>query len=207
MGRIIGLTGRTFGRWKVRGLSHQVRSMLYWNCTCACGTKRAVFGADLKRGTSISCGCVTIEKAIERNTTHNMHTHPAYRSWVHMKSRCFNAKDDNFYLYGARGITVCDRWANSFDSFWEDMGPTWQKGCSIERSEVNGNYESGNCIWATPKMQANNRRTNKIINTPNGPMNVQSASEIYGISRVTIFSRIRYGWSDEDLVKPIGHRR
>jgi hypothetical protein len=205
---MIDLTGRTFGRWSVVKMSHKdKKSALFWACTCECGTQRAVAAGDLKRGRSLSCGCLTIEKSIARSTKHNMHRHPAYRSWLHMKNRCSNERNDGYYLYGGRGIKVCDKWDSSFEGFWEDMGPTWQKGHSIERKEVNGNYEATNCIWASSKVQANNRRSNRIINTPNGPMNVQLASETFGISRITIFSRIRYGWSEEDLTKPVGHQR
>lgn len=201
---MIDLTGRTFHYWTVTGLSHRAPgSVLYWKCRCQCGTERAVFGGDLKRGTSVSCGCYVVEAAIARLTTHGMTGHPAYQCYMTIKERCLNANNPGFYLYGGRGITISDHWLISFQNFWEDMGPTWKKGLSIERKEVNGDYEPNNCIWATSREQGNNRRTNHIIDTPKGPMNVTMAAEEFGISRVTIFSRLRYGWSGPSLVAPV----
>lgn len=205
---MIDLTGRVFGRWSVIKLSHKdEKSALFWECLCSCGTRRPVFGGDLKRGSSVSCGCHRDELSVARSTTHNLARHPAYRSFIKMKVRCFNKKDGNYYLYGARGITVCERWENSFENFWEDMGPAWQPGLSVERDNVNGNYEPGNCRWATPKEQANNRRSNVIIETPKGRMNIQQAADTFGLTHQTISSRIRYGWDDYELTKPLGYRQ
>lgn len=148
-----------------------------------------------------------VEKAIERNTTHDMTNHPAYRAWVQLKARCFNENTPEYIRYGARGITVCDRWVNSFENFWEDMGPTWRKRFSIERKDTNGNYEPDNCKWATPKEQANNRRSNRIVNTDEGPMTLTMAARKYNLSPLTIQSRIRYGWPERDWLKPVGYRR
>lgn len=201
MGKIIDLTGKRFARWTVLGLSHQVGSMLYWHCVCDCGTERAVFGADLKRGGSVSCGCFAREKR-EQDITHGMTKHPAYRSWVYMKVRCENSERDGYHLYGGRGIRVCEEWKDSFETFWEDMGSTWRKGLTIERIDVNGHYEPSNCRWATRKEQAGNRRTARLIDTPEGKMSVTEAAERFGLKRNTIFARISYGWPEEHLLTP-----
>src|SRR4051812_41466291 len=114
--------------------------MLYWHCVCDCGTKRAVFGADLKRRGSLSCGCLMRELASERAmATHRMSRHPAYRTWIRIKVRCTNPNDDGHHLYGGRGIKVCSRW-ETFEKFWEDMGPSWVRGASIDRIDTNGDY-------------------------------------------------------------------
>lgn len=203
MGQVMDLTGKKFGRWFVKGLSHQKGKMLYWSCVCECGVERAVFGADLKRGGSESCGCLARERRAARATTHDMSHHPAYRAWIQMKSRCMNEANTGYKDYGGRGIKVCERWLD-FDEFWKDMGPTWRKGLSLDRIEVNGHYETGNCRWATPKEQGNNRRTNRLVKCPDGSeRTVTEAAEKFGISRETIFSRIRYGWGDEELFQPI----
>jgi hypothetical protein len=200
--RIIDLTGKRFARWTVNGLSHQVDKMLYWHCVCECGTKRAVFGGDLKRGGSLSCGCLTRERSSARLATHRMTTHPAYSSWKHMKTRCTNHKDRNYRLYGGRGVRLCERWL-SFEKFWEDMGPTWLSGASIDRIDTNGDYAPENCRWATPLQQAGNRRTQRLINTPDGPMSVTEAAKLFGLTRNTIFARIRYGWPEHRLLMPL----
>ena len=201
MAQIIDLTGRRFFRWTVIGLSHQVGKMLYWHCVCDCGTKRAVFGGDLKRGGSKSCGCLMREATIERFTTHGMMRHPAYRSWVYMKVRCENPKTSGYRLYGGRGIKVCKRW-RSFRNFWADMGLTWREGLTLERIDVNGDYEPSNCRWATRKEQAENRRTERLIDTPEGRMSVTKAAERFGLNRGAIFARIRYGWPEQLLLVP-----
>lgn len=203
MGKIIDLTGKKFGRWEVKGISHQKKSMVYWLCVCECGTERAVFGGDLKRSSSVSCGCFMREATIARFTSHDMARHPAYASWKHMKSRCMSPSNDGYKDYGGRGVSVCQEWI-AFEGFWKDMGDTWREGLSIDRyPDVNGNYEPGNCRWATPKEQGNNRRTNVMVKGPNGePMTVTQASEAYGIDRRAVYSRIRYGWPESDWFLP-----
>src|SRR5258708_4325599 len=86
--------------------------------------------------------------------------HPIYNSWRSMKRRCSNPNAANYRYYGGCGVRVCERW-QKFENFLEDMGPTWEKGLSIHRIDPNGNYEAGNCIWATDEEQRNNRRDSK----------------------------------------------
>jgi hypothetical protein len=203
MGKVIDLTGRRFGRLVVQGFSHQIKSRFYWNCVCDCGETRAVWGADLKRAVTESCGCLAKERRRDRMTTHGMARHPAYGTWMHMRRRCEVPEDEGFYLYGARGIRVCEEWNASFEAFWEDMGPTWKRGLTIERLDVNGHYESRNCTWATSKEQANNRRTNRVILTQWGYLTVTEAAERAGLRPNTIYSRIRYGWPERHLLDPV----
>lgn len=201
MGQIIDLIGNVYGRWTVVGMATSVAPIM-WDCICSCGTRRDVFGGDLKRSRSISCGCERDEKSAARLMTHGLAGHPANQTWRHMKNRCENPKNDGFYLYGGRGISVCDKWS-TFEGFWSDMGSTWGPGLSIDRKDTNGNYEVENCKWSTSKEQANNRRTNKFVTIPDGrTMTVAEAAEATGLTYQTLSSRIRYGWTGNDLFKP-----
>jgi len=100
-------------------------------------------------------------KKIGNRTTHGLRQHPLYKTWCNMKQRCNNPNQPKYKNWGGRGIKVCDRWLNSFENFIQDMGERPQ-GTSIDRINVNGNYEPNNCRWATIKEQNNNKRKNTI---------------------------------------------
>lgn len=102
-----------------------------------------------------------------------------------MKSRCKNHKHKSYSCYGGRGISVCDRWLQ-FDNFAEDMLPTYVPGMTLDRIDVDGDYHHGNCKWSTPKEQANNRRSNVLVNTPLGVMTLAMASDAMSVSRTTL---------------------
>jgi hypothetical protein len=196
------LTGKKFGRWTVVSFNEAGKRAKYWHCICDCGTKRSVFGSDLKRGGSLSCGCLKDEASADRLAIHGQSRTVVYRAWQQMHQRCYNSRKRGFELYGGRGIAVTSEW-HDFNAFNRDMGSTWRKGLSLDRIDTDGNYCKGNCRWSTPKEQGNNRRTNRIINTPEGPMNVTQAGERFGINPITIYARIRYGWSEDQLLNPV----
>jgi hypothetical protein len=125
---------------------------------CNCGAVKVVNLASVRAGQSRSCG------QCRRSTLgrkHGMHKAPEYRIWSGIKQRCLNPKGTAFHDYGGRGIRVCERWAASFENFFADMGPRPSPRHSVERREVNGDYEPGNCFWATPDIQARNKRGSK----------------------------------------------
>jgi hypothetical protein len=119
-----------------------------------------------------------------------------------MHQRCYNPNKRGFELYGGRGIAVTSEW-HDFNVFGRDMGATWRKGLSLDRIDTDGNYCKENCKWSTPKEQGNNRRTNRVIQTPNGEMTIAQAGDFFGLSAITIRSRIRYGWPEDQLLKPV----
>jgi hypothetical protein len=131
-----------------------------WRCICDCGAEKTAAVNSLKSGLVQSCGCLLSETARKRKTTHGMYKTPVYQSWDSMIQRCTNPATKKFSDYGGRGIAVCERWL-AFENFYADMGDR-PEGHTLDRINVNGNYEPGNCRWATAKQQSRNKRTTKL---------------------------------------------
>lgn len=148
------LTGKVFGAWVVIGKvdGYEAYGNRNYICVCVCGTERVVWAPNLLRGRSKSCGCQW-----KPQTKHGRHKSPEYEAWHGMKQRCSNPKSYGYKWYGALGISYCEAW-ESFDNFFKDMGPRPSKEFSIDRINPYGNYEPGNCRWASRKAQAANTR-------------------------------------------------
>lgn len=158
------LIGCVFGRLTVieyLGIgNHRWR---YWECLCTCGNKIRLASLFLNSGHTKSCGCLRIESSRKSLTTHGKSNMPEYEVYITMKKRCYNKKHISYKDYGGRGITVCDKWLNSFTEFLSDMGNRPGKHYSIDRINNNGNYTPTNCRWATKKEQNSNTRRNNWI--------------------------------------------
>lgn len=189
MPEIIDLSGKQFGRWTVISLAPRTdKKDIKWVCKCSCGTVREVLSGSLRRGISTSCGCY--QKEI-RSTKPPRKT-PTYNSWDNMIGRCYRPSQPDYKSYGGRGIIVDPRWRSSFDNFFYDMGPR-PEGTTLDRIDVDGNYEPSNCRWTSNKEQQNNKR-NSIRIPYNGEMlTVEEFSNKTGIPEYIIRNRIFKG--------------
>lgn len=199
------ISGQRFGRLlAIRKCGRNSSSEILWLCRCDCGREYIVSGTHLRRGVTRSCGCLKIEMLKERFITHgqshlrNGKPTRTYEAWSSMKSRCFNPKKRHYEYYGARGITVCERWLK-FENFLADMGECPPK-LSIHRINNDGNYEPSNCKWATLKEQGRAKSNNRLL-TINGETKPLIAwAEQYNILKTTLRERLQRGWSAERAV-------
>lgn len=168
---------------------------------CHCGKEFPSRIEGVKGGYTKSCGCL---KYKGNNTTHGMSkTSISYDCWCSMKSRCYNKNDKYYHHYGGRGIIVCEKWRNSFENFLKDIGERPSRKHSIDRINVNGNYEPENCRWATPIEQANNTRSNHFITYKGETKTIANWARSIGLSHEVLRKRLKR-WSIEDaLNKPL----
>ena len=159
---MLNLLGQRFGKLVVKEKGQYTAGTTKWLCVCDCGNEKFVGSQNLRNGSTKSCGCLRKQYLRESRTIHGHTKTRTYRSWTQMKNRCGNPNYINYDSYGGRGIKVCDRW-EKFENFLEDMGER-PVSTSLDRIDVNGNYEPSNCRWATVEEQAQNRRKTRLIN-------------------------------------------
>jgi len=202
--------GSKIGRWSVlEELSKDSHHRRRFRCQCECGLIKVIRADGLHRPGNIGC-CACAKR------THALIDTPEYSSWASMKSRCSNPNDDHWPRYGGVGVTVCQRWIESFEAFLEDMGQRPDNTTLDRYPDPFGNYEPNNCRWATPSEQQNNRRDSVRI-TVNGVTKTPTEwSRITGVSAAAIASRFYYqkdnGFTNEEcvslpLMKPVANSR
>lgn len=164
-GEYKNIAGEKYGRLTTIervGVNGQNRSL--WLCKCDCGNDSVVSVSELLSGGTRSCGCLRDEKAKNRMTKHGLRYTRIYNIWLGIKRRIFDANCKEFYLYGGRGITMCDEWRDDFTSFYNwSMNNGYSDNLSIDRIDTDGGYFPNNCRWATAKEQACNRRPRKKV--------------------------------------------
>ena len=159
--RTIDLTGKRFGRLVVISKADRVNGMIRWLCKCDCGNETVVYGNNLRRGTTRSCGCFRHEflmATCKAHITHGQEPMRLYRVWGDMRSRCRNPNHRAYKYYGGRGITICAEW-DDYTAFrdWA-FAHGYREGLTIDRINNDGNYEPGNCRWITMAEQNKNKR-------------------------------------------------
>ena len=189
--RTKNITGQKYGHLTVLDpLPPDGSGKIKWNARCDCGTMVVRMTSEFTKGAKV---CSNKCPHHRPNISHDMSRHPAYWVWRSMRDRCRLPTHQAWKNYGARGIKVCDRWNESFQNFWEDMGPSYVRGLTLERVDNEAGYSKENCVWVSHKAQNNNRRTNVRIKTPWGELTVSQASEKSGIGVTTLLYRIANG--------------
>lgn len=190
------ISGQRFGKLVVMRFSHSQRSAM-WECMCDCGNSTIVKCGNLRSGNTTSCGCVQRAAIGAVRRTHGKSRTREFRIYMAMKHRCENPNSPAYANYGGRGIRVAPEWRHDFAAFLAHLGPRPSKKHSLDRIDVNGNYEPGNVRWATRTEQARNTRANRFLTYNGRTMTLVEWGETTGLGRQVIEARLRYGWSLE----------
>lgn len=194
MSKANNLTGQRFGRLTaVERAGKDKHQKALWRCSCDCGGTLITRASNLKSGATSSCGCL--------HKPHGGHGTRLYRIWKGMKDRCRRCSHSSYECYGGRGISVCEEWNQSFETFREwALANGYRDGLTIDRVEVDGNYCPENCRWVTMKEQGNNRRNTLRILYNGETHTIAEWSKITGIKYSTIYMRLYNGWSVKEAL-------
>ncbi|MGL5717266.1 MAG: hypothetical protein ACRCX2_29915 [Paraclostridium sp.] len=189
------LTNMRFGRWIVIRFHERIGKNYYWWCKCDCGKEKRLNVSTVKNNPNASCGCYNREVI----TKHNLNGNKIYHVFNSMKSRCYSINNKSYHRYGGRGVTICNEWLNDVTKFvkWSyDNG--YNQGLSIDRIDVNGNYEPSNCRWTDKSTQSRNKTTNTLIEYNGETKTICDWADELGILRPTLCYRIYNSkWSIE----------
>ena len=202
MSKLIDLIGRKFGKLTViKKVESNSLGRAMWLCKCDCGNEVIVQGTCLRNGNTKSCGCLRIENSKSKTVKHNLTKHRIYNIYIHIKQRCNKPKCKQYKWYGAKGIQICEEWEKDFINFYNwAMANGYKENLSIDRINVNGNYEPSNCRWVDMKTQQNNRGNNFRVKINNQTHTLPEWAEIYKISIHTIRTRLARGWKVQEAI-------
>lgn len=212
MTKLSDLTGQQFSRLKVLGKAGKdKRGATLWLCECSCGERTTALAYQLRNGGKKSCGCLSREKAKENFTKHGDWGSRLHVLWKGIKSRCYNPNNVSYKNYGGRGIKMCLEWKDNFVAFrdfmlsigYDDTLPTGIQ--TIERINVNGNYEPSNCKLVSKKEQNYNKRISRVYTYKGETKTLTEFSEEYKLDVENLYNRIdNYGYTIEEAIeKPI----
>lgn len=193
------LIGERFGKVLVleKTTKREHRHIVY-KCICDCGNITFVSGNKLKQGNTKSCGCL---KKINHYAIHHKSNTRLYSTWSSIKKKCYCKSNKDYKYYGGRDIKICNEWRDSFQAFYDwAMNNGYQENLTIDRIDVNGNYESTNCRWVDMKTQNNNQRKNVRLTYNNKTMTISEWSEYLNLPRSTISWRKHQGYDDTECL-------
>lgn len=176
----------------------KLKRLAYQACQCDCGCLGVYSVSDMQRASCTSCGCLSRERAATINKTHGRTGTAEYKAWKNMNSRCYNPKNCRYSRYGGRGIAVCDRW-KKFSNFLVDMGMKPSQTHSLDRINLNGDYEPGNCRWATRLEQMNNTKRNHLVIIGDKTDTLANWCRFYGVPYKVANYRLRIGIPAEQV--------
>lgn len=211
MPRTKDLTGMRFGRLTViKESENSIRKKNVhrtWLCLCDCGKEKTIRSSALTGGKTVSCGCYGVEQRAKGCTKHNHSNDRLYKLRRGMMQRCNNPKAPGYESYGGRGITICDEWLgeNGFINFYNwAISNGYSDELTIDRIDVNGNYEPSNCRWVTIREQNYNKRSTHYITAFGKTQSMAEWVKEYRLNKSTFYARIKAGWNPEDaiLLKP-----
>ena len=203
--------GDKVGRLTILGIEKVLingKMRVYCHCKCECGNikKIRMDSISTDKGKTQSCGCFAKEESGRRVATHRMTRSITHISWMCMRSRCNNPNNPSYEHYGAIGIKVCERW-DSFENFLEDMGERPSKSYTIDRIDVNGDYEPSNCRWATAKEQQNNKHNTIYITLDGQTHTIPEWADILGIKESVIRVRLRRNKTAKECLSTVDNRK
>lgn len=206
MSKRINMIGKKYGRLTILNLHHKDKNgRLFYLCRCDCGNEKIINGERIRNGKTKSCGCYNKEISKNKFTKHNMRYTKIYNVWRNIKERCASNNKD----YGGRGITICDEWKNDFMSFYNwamqngyvEKIENGKNIISLDRIDVNGNYEPNNCRWATNDIQCNNKRNNLFVNYKDINYTIAQLSKKFNIK----YEKLRKAYHKGTINKLLPH--
>lgn len=206
------LKGQRFNKLLVMDFVEVTRNKSRWLCRCDCGNSKVIEGRRLVSGRTRSCGCLIASSLKDRSLKHGHkgsgQVSKEYTCWQNMKSRCDNPLDKSYKYYGGRGIIICERWRDSFENFYNDLGEMPQ-GHTLDRIDNDGPYSPENCRWATIDEQGYNKRSNRLITFNGETKALTQWAKILKINVTTLWNRLyTYNWGVEKAFSvPVGYSR
>lgn len=202
------LKGQRFGRLLVVGPIEVRRSYVYWHAKCECGKDVEIRSSHLLDGSTQSCGCWRKERGASQSTVHGLYRSRIYKIWAGIKSRCNNPNDLGYRNYGGRGVTICQKWNDSFVAFNADVAMLAgynDPSLSLDRINNDGNYEPSNVRWATNAQQRRNSRQNHMLTHKGKTQCLVDWAIECGLTHTLLSQRLKMGWElERALITPIG---